>query len=79
MENSECEIYDSETTISNTAPIYGYTGSTAEAYAEKYYKNIVSLSENPQITTTESTTATTSTTITSTTIPTPTLTTTAPL
>ncbi len=34
--NEECEIYDSKDTISSNANIYGYAGSTAEAYAEEY-------------------------------------------
>ncbi len=45
IENPECEIYDSALTISNDSEngtpffngtIYGYEGSTAQAYAEKY-------------------------------------------
>ena len=39
------EIYDSAKTISDTATIYGYEGSTAEAYAEKYGRTFVALSE----------------------------------
>ena len=37
------EIYQSKNTISDTATIYGYDGSTAEAYAQKYGRNFVSL------------------------------------
>ena len=40
IENPDCEIYDSEDTISNldnySGTIYGYENSTAQAYAEKY-------------------------------------------
>lgn len=43
IENSLCEISDSDTTISDTATIYGYTSSTAEAYADKYNRNFVPL------------------------------------
>ena len=43
IENSLCEISDSDTTISDTATIYGYTGSTAEAYANKYNRTFVPL------------------------------------
>ncbi|MBE6852255.1 MAG: hypothetical protein E7505_02095 [Ruminococcus sp.] len=45
--NPECEIFDHEYTISDTATIYGYTNSTAEAYAEKYQKKFVSLCDKP--------------------------------
>ncbi len=43
IENPECEIFDSAETISDTAIIYGYTGSTAQAYAEKYDRTFVAL------------------------------------
>ena len=43
IENPECEIYDSEDTISDTATIYGYEGSTAQTYAEKYNRKFVCL------------------------------------
>ena len=43
IENPDCIIYDAERTISNSymedvfdGTIYGYEGSTAQAYAEKY-------------------------------------------
>jgi len=37
IENPECEIYDSKSTIYSTkATIYGHENSTAQAYAEKY-------------------------------------------
>lgn len=41
--NPECQINDSKNTISDTATIYGYTGSTAQAYAEKYGRTFVAL------------------------------------
>ena len=50
IKNTECEIYDSKDTISNTAEIYGYNDSTAQAYAEKYSRKFVSLGEKPVIT-----------------------------
>ncbi len=56
FENPECTIYDSEDTISSTATIYGYEGSTAQAYAQKYDREFVAL-EN--VITTTTTTATT--------------------
>ena len=51
--NPDCDIYDDELTISknyysNTSgTIYGYDNSTAQAYAEKYKKNFVSLGSQP--------------------------------
>ena len=56
--NPECEIYDSKATISTgydvinyedyfNGTIRGYKNSTAQAYAEKYGKNFVSLGEAP--------------------------------
>ncbi|MDE7093452.1 MAG: leucine-rich repeat protein, partial [Oscillospiraceae bacterium] len=53
IENPECEIYDYETTISDTTKIYGYDNSTAQAYAEKYERNFVSLGTAPEKPTTE--------------------------
>ena len=49
IENPECEINDSEYTISETATIYGYNNSTAQAYAEKYNRNFVFLGTAPEI------------------------------
>ena len=46
FENPECEIYDSKFAISDTATIYGYAGSTAQAYAEKYNRKFIALEEN---------------------------------
>ncbi len=45
--NPNCEIYDSEYTIYSGATIYGYPGSTAQLYAEKYGYELVSM-EEPQ-------------------------------
>ncbi|MBQ8724696.1 MAG: leucine-rich repeat protein, partial [Oscillospiraceae bacterium] len=39
--NPECEIYDSPNTLTGT--IYGYTGSTAQAYAENYEREFIPL------------------------------------
>ena len=41
--NPNCEIYDEMYTIGYGTTIYGYTGSTAEAYAIKYNRNFVPL------------------------------------
>ena len=41
----DVEIYDSSNTIPTTATIYGYAGSTAQAYAEKYSNEFVALTE----------------------------------
>ena len=43
----QAEIYDTGDTISDTATIYGYVGSTAQAYAEKYSRMFVALSGDP--------------------------------
>ena len=53
--NADCEIYNAdyyfgEWTISDTAVIYGYPGSTARAYAIKYKRKFVALDENQDIT-----------------------------
>ncbi|MDE6657345.1 MAG: leucine-rich repeat domain-containing protein, partial [Oscillospiraceae bacterium] len=63
IENPECEILDDDESII-TATIYGYINSTAQAYAEKYNIEFVSLDEIPEETTTktETTTITTTTT-----------------
>ncbi|MDE6707320.1 MAG: leucine-rich repeat protein, partial [Oscillospiraceae bacterium] len=48
IENPECEIEDYENcTIFDRATIYGYDNSTAQAYAEKYDREFVSLGEAP--------------------------------
>ncbi len=49
IKNPECEFGDSTDTISDTAAIYGYDDSTAQAYAEKYNRKFVSLGEKPNI------------------------------
>lgn len=45
INNPSCEIYDSKYTISDTATIYGYPNSTAQAYAEKYSRTFVEITE----------------------------------
>ncbi|MDE5768417.1 MAG: leucine-rich repeat protein [Oscillospiraceae bacterium] len=50
IQNPECEIDDNANTISNTAVIYGYPGSAAQAYAEKYDREFVALDENQDTT-----------------------------
>ena len=70
INNPECSIYDDDGTISNIrysgmgtyfyGTIYGYTGSTAQTYAEKYGYNFVSLDE-PEFTTAAVTTDITTT------------------
>lgn len=66
IENPDCDIYNSKYTIPETATIYGYENSTAQAYAEKYGKWFVSLGEKKPVTTTLpiTTAVTTETTIT---------------
>ena len=64
IENPDCVIYDSESTIYEAATIYGYNGSTAQAYAEKYNRDFESLDEEIITTTTTTTTTTTKTTTT---------------
>ena len=44
--NPDCDIYDYSQTIYNTATIYGYKNSTAQAYAQKYNRNFVALDED---------------------------------
>ena len=49
--NPKCNIYnvyDNQYTIPENATIYGYTGSTAEAYAEKYNRAFVALDKPAQ-------------------------------
>ena len=45
LNNPDCEIFDTESTISETATIYGYENSTAQAYAERYYKRFVAIED----------------------------------
>ena len=57
--NPDCDIYDYVDTISNyqdvnweeffTGTIYGYEGSTAQAYAKEYNRKFESLGEVPSI------------------------------
>lgn len=47
IENPECDIYDYSATIYETAAISGYSGSTAQAYAEKYERDFVPLGDKP--------------------------------
>ena len=73
--NPRCEIYDSADTICNKfsnnidsyfGTIFGYSGSTAEAYAKKYGRTFISLDDAPQTTKPVETTTTTTTTETTT-------------
>ena len=67
IENQDCEIFDSEYTVVNgfddynnsvyDGIIYGYTNSTAQAYAEKYGRRFIAL--DTTVTTTTTTTTTT--------------------
>lgn len=41
--NSDCQIYDSESAFPSAATIYGFAGSTAEAYATKHNRTFVAL------------------------------------
>ena len=45
INNPECEIYDSGTSIYYEATIYGYCDSTAQAYAEKYNRSFAEIEE----------------------------------
>ena len=45
----DVEIYDSSATIPATTTIYGYAGSTAQDYAEKYGRAFVALPEEPYV------------------------------
>ena len=45
INNPDCEIFDTESTISETATIYGYENSTAQAYAERYCRRFVSIED----------------------------------
>ena len=66
INNPECDIYNSKNTISDTATIYGYTNSSAKAYAEKYNRTFVALDDEKLVTTTTITNTSTSTTTTTT-------------
>ena len=45
INNPDCSIYDDASTVPKNAVIYGYSGSTAEAYADKYDRSFVAISE----------------------------------
>ncbi|MDE5883525.1 MAG: leucine-rich repeat domain-containing protein [Oscillospiraceae bacterium] len=48
IQNAKCEIgnyYDQGVTLSDTAVIYGYPDSTAQAYAKKYNREFVALKD----------------------------------
>ena len=71
--NPECKIYNSKETIYNSygdvtrayffsGTIYGYSNSTAQAYAKEYGRKFIALTGKPETSTTPSTTATTTTT-----------------
>ena len=49
IKNPECEISDYDSTIEPCATIYGYEGSTAQAYAEKYGREFVALQDDDKI------------------------------
>ncbi len=69
IENTECKIADAENTMPDTVTIYGYAGSTAQEYAEKYNRTFIALDESPETApvTTAVTTATKAATTTTTT------------
>ena len=69
FKNPDCKIYDDKTALSTTATIYGYAGSTAQEYAEKYNRTFIALDESPETApvTTAVTTATKAATTTTTT------------
>ncbi len=46
--NSECAIGDMDTTFPKNAVIYGFEGSTAQAYAKKYKRDFVVITEKPE-------------------------------
>lgn len=48
INDTDVEIFDSETTIPENITINGYTGSTAESYATKYSRTFVSLDEEEE-------------------------------
>ncbi|MDE5768445.1 MAG: leucine-rich repeat protein, partial [Oscillospiraceae bacterium] len=53
IQNPDCEIDISISEIDATAVIYGYPGSTAQAYAEKYNREFVALDGNQDTTDSE--------------------------
>lgn len=55
--STECEIFDSEYTIPEQAVIHAYNNSEAQAYAEKYNREFVSLGDEPTEAPTQESTA----------------------
>ena len=49
VKNPYCVIFNSQYTFNDTAAIYGYAGSTAEEYANKYGRTFVSISDLPSV------------------------------
>ncbi len=47
--STECELFDNEYTLPQQVVIYAYNGSDAQAYAEKYNREFVSLGDSPNI------------------------------
>ena len=47
IENPDCAIYSAKGLVNDSATIYGYTGSTAQAYAEKYGYKFETIGEQP--------------------------------
>ena len=48
IENADCEVYDNSNTLNSRATIYGYPNFTAQAYAEKYNSEFVTLEESDE-------------------------------
>lgn len=48
IKNPNCEIFDQEDTINDTATIYGYNCSTAEKYANKYNRTFISIGDSDE-------------------------------
>ncbi len=51
--NKNCDIYDDISTIADMATIYGYKGSTAQKYAEKYGRNFIPIGKYITVLTSE--------------------------
>lgn len=79
--NPNCEIYNNSFTLGdkNITYIHGYTNSTAQVYAKKYYYTFFSITPTTTTTTSTTTTSTTTTTTTTSTTSTTATTTTAPI
>ena len=76
ISNPDCFIFDSNETIGKESVIYGYAGSSAEAYAQKYNRSFVALESAP-VTTTDASSVVTTTAVTTIAASTTTVTTTA--